>query len=393
MRHKFIFLLILFSAIGIFISCNNENQDKTHIFKKKQKEEKSIFNPVSQEQKNFYTAEIQKKFDSLFPGESFNGQILIAKNGEILFEKYQGYHDFKIKSPITENTPLHVASVSKTLTGAAVMKLYEEGKLSLDDSVQVYIPDFPYHGITIKNLLSHRSGLPNYLYFMDKDWDKKRLASNQDIINFMIEHKVPRTASPDMAFQYCNTNYILLALLVEIISGQDFPTYMKENVFKPLGMDNSYVFSKKDSANYIETYSVSRGFPMDPYDGSYGDKNVFTTVRDLLKWDMALYTADFLKPQTIQLSFEPLSHERPSVHNYALGWRTIQSPHGDTLIYHNGFWHGTNAVFTRFVKDTAVVIIIGNKQNRNIYKGKEFGNIFSRQKNYEIPNPLEDADL
>lgn len=132
---------------------------------------------------------------------------------------------------------------------------------------------------------------------------------------------------------------------------------------------------------------------MDPYDGSYGDKNVFTTVRDLLKWDMALYTADFLKPQTIQLSFEPLSHERPSVHNYALGWRTIQSPHGDTLIYHNGFWHGTNAVFTRFVKDTAVVIIIGNKQNRNIYKGKEFGNIFSRQKNYEIHNPLEDADL
>lgn len=390
MKYTFVFSFVL---IGLFFTaaCSNDtnsNKKKNKRVKDAQQEE-PVFNPLTDAQKNYYQLEIQKKFDSLFPGETFNGEILIAKNGEILFEKYQGYHDFKNKTPITENTPLHVASVSKPLTGAAILKLYEEDKLSLDDSVQVYIRDFPYHGITIRNLLSHRSGLPNYLYFMDKDWDKKRMASNQDIINFMIEQKVPRTASPDRAFQYCNTNYILLALIVEKITGMDFPTYMKKNIFEPLGMNNTYVFSKIDSAHYIETYSVSRPFPMDHYDCSYGDKNVYTTVRDLLKWDNVLYTGDFLKPQTIALSYQALSHERPSIHNYGLGWRMINSPAGDTVIYHNGFWHGTNAVFTRFVQDTAVVIIIGNKQNRNIYKGKEFGNIFSKQENYEIANPLE----
>lgn len=390
MKYKFIFFI---AAITLLVagSCNSNasnDQSESKKLRNAQKENR-VFNPLTDAQKAHYQIEIQKKFDSLFPGETFNGEILIAKNGEILFEKYQGYHDFKNKTPITENTALHVASVSKPLTGAAILRLYEEGKLSLDDSVQQFIPDLPYPGITIRNLLSHRSGLPNYLYFMDKDWDKKRMASNQDIINFLTEHKIPRSAAPDRAFQYCNTNYILLALIVEKISGLDFPTYMKKNVFEPLGMNNSYIFSKKDSAHYIETYSVSKPFPMDHYDCSYGDKNVYTTVRDLLKWDNVLYTGDFLKPQTIQLSYEALSHEKPSVHNYGLGWRLINSPAGDTVIYHNGFWHGTNAVFTRFVQDTAVVIIIGNKQNKNIYKGKEFGNIFSKQEKYEIANPLE----
>lgn len=390
MKYKFVFYLVLATLVWS-VACNNERAGEAKQSKKSKniQEQNSIFNPLTEEQKNYYHQEIQKKFDSLFPGETFNGQILIAKNGQILFEKYNGYHDFRNKTIIDQNTPLHVASVSKPLTGAAILKLFEQQKLSLDDSVQVYLPGFPYPGITIRNLLSHRSGLPNYLYFMDKDWDKKRMASNEDIINFMIEQKVPRTATPDRAFQYCNTNYILLALIVEKITGLDFPTYMKKNVFEPLGMNNTYVFSKIDSAHYIETYSVSRPFPMDHYDCSYGDKNVYTTVRDLLKWDNVLYTGDFLKPQTIALSYQALSHERPSIHNYGLGWRMINSPAGDTVIYHNGFWHGTNAVFTRFVQDTAVVIIIGNKQNRNIYKGKEFGNIFFKQEKYEIANPVE----
>lgn len=385
-------IIVVFSSLYLLfvvIACSDNNA-KNPSKEEKSKEElikKSVFRPLTDAEKKYYQSEIQKKFDSLFPKETFNGEILIAKNGEILFEKYQGYHNFKEKTPITENTALHIASVSKTLTGAAIMKLYEEGKLQLEDTVQKYIPNFPYEGVTIKTLLSHRSGLPNYLYVMDKGWDKKRMASNEDIINFLIEHKVPRAAAPDRVFQYCNTNYILLALLVEKITGMDFPTYMKENVFKPLGMNNSYVFSKKDSAHYIETYSVSRPFPMDPYDGSYGDKNVYTTVRDLLKWNNVLYTGDFLKPQTIEMTYVAQSHEKPSVHNYGLAWRLINNPAGDTVVYHNGFWHGTNAVFTRFIQDTAVVIIIGNKQNRNIYKGKEFGRIFSSK--YADIKPLE----
>ena len=99
--------------------------------------------------------------------KGFNGAILVAKNGQVLFEQYKGYSNFITKDTINEHTPFHLASISKTFTGMAILKLWEEGKVSLDDTLQKYFPQFPYHGITIRMLLSHRSGLPNYLYFMD----------------------------------------------------------------------------------------------------------------------------------------------------------------------------------------------------------------------------------
>ncbi|MCU7693425.1 serine hydrolase domain-containing protein [Haoranjiania flava] len=391
MKYKFLVAGVLFFAVAF--ACKDGNQSKQTKHKKKwsiaQQNDSFRFAPLSESQKNSYTNAIQSKFDSLFPGERFNGQILIAKNGVILFEKYQGYHDFRSKTPITPHTPLHLASISKTFTGVALLRLFEQGRVSLDDTIQKFFPMLPYHGVTVRDLLSHRSGIPNYLYVMDKGWDKKKLASNMDIINFMVDNKVPKAANPNRVFQYCNTNYIILASIIEQITKQNFPDYMRDSIFLPLGMKDTYVFSKKDSANYVETYSTTRGFPMDPYDASYGDKNVYSTVQDLLKWDKSFYSAVLLRPETIRMSYMPLSNERPSVHNYGLGWRMLNNPTGDTVIYHNGMWHGTNSVFTRLVQDSAVIIIIGNKTNKNIYKGKEFARIFSKSHNYDILNPLE----
>ena len=112
----------------------------------------------------------------------------MAKNGQILFERYKGYSNFVTKDTINEHTPFHLASISKTFTGMAVLKLWEEGKLSLDDSLQKYFPQLPYYGITIRMLLSHRSGLPNYLYFMDSIWDKHKEMTNEDVLNALIKH-------------------------------------------------------------------------------------------------------------------------------------------------------------------------------------------------------------
>ena len=147
-----------------------------------------------------------------------------------------------------------------------ILKLWEEGRISLDDSLRHFFPQLPYHNITIKMLLSHRSGLPNYLHFMDSVWNKKQKATNADVINFMVVHKPQISAPPGKAYSYCNTNFMLLATIIEKITHQPYQQYMKDSVFTPLGLKDTYVFSAKDTANYIPTYSVTKPFPMDHLD-------------------------------------------------------------------------------------------------------------------------------
>ena len=329
-------------------------------------------NPV---QAVVYTNAINDFYDKHLAKTGFNGAILVAKNGHILFERYKGYGNFITRDTINEHTPLHLASISKTFTGMAVLKLWEEGRLSLDDSLQKYFPQLPYYGITIKMLLSHRSGLPNYLYFMDSIWDKHKEMTNEDVLNALIQYHPQMQIAPGKRFQYCNTNFLLLALIVEKISGKQFPDYMKQNVFEPLGMNDTYIFSIKDTAKYIPTWSVSKPFTMDPYDCTYGDKNVYSTAHDLFMWDRSLYQHTFLKKSTLDMAFTPMSNEVRSMHNYGLGWRLFIK-NGDTVIYHNGKWHGTNTSFIRLVQDTATIIVLGNKENRNIYMAKEMESIF-----------------
>ena len=334
------------------------------------------FRTLSPAELSYYHDAADEYYQKHLVRTGFSGSILVAKNGQIVFEDYHGFVNFKTKDSITPYTPFHLASTSKTFTGMTVLRLWEQGRLSLDDSLQKYFPQLPYKGITIRMLLDHRSGLPNYLYFMDKDWDKRVKATNEDVVDFMIKHQPNVMSLPDRAFHYCNTNFVLLALIVEKVTNQPFPQYMKDSVFTPLGMTDTYVFSIKDTANYVPTYIGNRPYPMDHLDCTYGDKNVYSTVRDLFKWDKALYEQSFVSKATLDTAFIPRSHERPSMHNYGYAWRLYFND-GDTLIYHNGRWHGTNTSFTRLVQDTATIIVLGNKFNRNIYQAKQMSSIFT----------------
>ena len=124
------------------------------------------FKPLTDKEKEYYANAIEPLYRSLLLRTGFNGSILLAKNGEVVFEDYHGLINFKTGDSITPNTPFHLASVSKTFTATVILRLMEQGKLSLDDHVEKYLPNFPYSGITIKDLLSHRSGLPKYDHFM-----------------------------------------------------------------------------------------------------------------------------------------------------------------------------------------------------------------------------------
>jgi CubicO group peptidase (beta-lactamase class C family) len=231
-------------------------------------------------------------------------------------------------------------------------------------------------------LLNHRSGLPNYAYTMPTDpqwhWKNKHCATNNDMLDYLINNKPLLYSSPDRSFHYCNTNFALLALIVERVTGQSFPDYMKKSIFEPSGMENTFVFSIKDTASYKPSYNAfNRIFPIENMDCIYGDKNVYSTPRDLLQWDKALFNNTIVSKATYDEAVKPYSNEKPTIHNYGLGFRLMIFP-DHKIVYHNGWWHGNNAVFSRLINDTATVIVLGNKYNRAIYSGFKIANAFGR---------------
>lgn len=242
------------------------------------------------------------------------GGFLIAKGDDILYENYRGFG--QNQTPINKDTPLHIASVSKTITFIAIMKLIEAKQLNLNDPVTRFFPNFPYPKVTVKTLLNQRSGLPKYEYFMEqlvpkpKELDKK-LINNQDILNILIQYK-PNLARPtDTGFMYCNTNYAVLALIVEKITKKSFPEAMQKIIFSPLQMNHTFIFQEKDFHTATPSFlSKGREYPSNHLDLIYGDKNVYTTPRDLLKFSKALYSARFLNKNLIKQVFTPYSTEK-----------------------------------------------------------------------------------
>lgn len=348
------------------------------------------FKPLSKSERTNYTEAVRNKYDSILLKHGFNGSILVAKNGEILLEDYHGFADFNTKEMLTPTTPFHLASVSKTFTATSILKLSEEKKLFLDDSVQVFFPQFPYHNISIRMLLNHRSGLPNYVYAMTKfpEW-KHRLATNADMLQFLIEKQPTWYGYPNRAFNYCNTNFALLALIIEKVSGLSYSEYLQKNIFSPLGMTHTFVFTNKDSSSYKPSFQPNnRPFPLEAMDAIYGDKNIYSTVRDMFLWDKAFYNNRIISKATYEEAIQPSSFEKKGTHNYGMGWRLLTLPEGK-IVFHNGWWHGNNNVFTRFIDDSAIIIILGNKFNKAIYAGMKIGSVFKHGTNAEPETPLE----
>ncbi|GAB4091999.1 serine hydrolase domain-containing protein [Flaviaesturariibacter terrae] len=300
---------------------------------------------------------------------TFNGSILIAKNGVPVYEYYGGYRDYKTKDSLTAETPLQIASTSKPFTAAAVLQLVEKGKIGLDDLLTKYFPGFPYDQVTVRMLLNHRSGLPNYLYYMDKQhWpDQRKLVSNQEVLQSLMTWNIPRSYRPGVHFSYCNTNYVLLALIVEKVTGQDFPTYMKKNFFERFGMKNTYIKTMNETSFNMSYQRNNAPWPLDFSDGPYGDKNVYSTPRDLLQWDRAWYNNLVVSAAMADSAFTPNSNERPSIHNYGLGWRLLKAPGDKKVVYHNGHWHGFNSAFARLIHEQGTVIILSNRFNPAVY--------------------------
>jgi len=329
-----------------------------------------------------YYSEVKDFYENKLLRSGFNGAILVAKKGEVIFEAYHGFYNLAKKDSLNKHSAFHLASVSKTFTAMATLKLAQMGKLSVDDDVKKYFPAFPYDNVTIRLLLSHRSGLPNYLYFMDKlGWDKKQHCTNEDVLNYLIKYKPKPMSQPNTHFAYCNTNYALLGLIIEKASGESYADFLQQEIFSPLNMKDTYVYDNlRDSATAMPSYDYrGRQEAFTYLDCGFGDKNIYSTPEDLLKWDQALYTNEIFTQKTLEEAFTPYSNEKPGIRNYGFGWRMNVYPNGKKIIYHNGWWHGNNTVFIRMIQDSVTIIVLGNKYNRNIYEAKDMEGYFDSE--------------
>ncbi|WP_124640238.1 serine hydrolase domain-containing protein [Amniculibacterium aquaticum] len=325
---------------------------------------------------------INNYYQKVWEKGDLSGSFLVAKGDRIISEKYRGFAR-ENGTAINANTALHVASVSKTMTAMAVLKLADAEKIDINDPVTKFFPQFPYKKVTVFHLLSQRSGLPKYENFIETITPQpeelsKPYLSNKDILNLMIKYKPDLARETNTGFMYCNTNYALLALIVEKVTGVSFPQAMKEMVFAPLKMKNSFIFREKDIPSAAQSF-YNRGnrlYPLDRLDLIYGDKNVYTTPRDLLNFSKALYSKNFVKSDLKKMIFQPYSNEKKGINNYGLGFRMKIFDNGEKLTYHNGWWHGTNSVFAHLLKSDVTIIAIGNKYSNRVYTALALSGLF-----------------
>lgn len=374
--YKFFTTALLFSLI--FSACHSGSNKSKLVIPDSTARIDSVPSVISQEDFNRYYSSVKDFYENDLVDRGFNGGILVAKYGQVIFEDYHGFYHLQKKDSLTKHSAFHLASISKTFTAMATLKLAEMGKLSLDDDVKKYFPAFPYNGVTIKMLLSHRSGLPNYVYFMEKlGWNKKQYCSNEDMLDYIIKYKPPMAGVPGAHFTYCNTNYALLGLIIEKASGEKYADFLQQTFFTPLHMNDTYVFNMTDSAKAMPSYDWrGRQEGLTYLDTGFGDKNIYSTPEDLLKWDQAMYSNKIFTQQTLEAAFTPYSNEKPGIRNYGYGWRMNVYPTGKKVIYHNGWWHGSNTVFIRMIQDSVTIIVLGNKYDRAIYQSKKMAEIF-----------------
>lgn len=392
-RSNILYLLIL---ILVLSSCTNKKKVElldSELPKNVLPEMKPVSNEYPKLTSDFITKTknaIDVFYNKNWPNNSANGSFLVAKNGQILYERYNGFANFNTKKQIDKNTPLHIASVSKVLTATAILKLINAKKMELDQKVNTILKEFPYPGVTIRTLLNHRSGMRNYSYFTDKKeiWDKHKTITNQDLLTLMATKNIDLEYKTDTHFSYCNTNYAMLALVIEKITNLSYKEAMKQIIFKPLAMNDTYVFDyETDKKTAVHSYKGNKmEIGLDFLDAIYGDKNIYSTPRDLLKFDRARSSSSFLNPKLLNQIYTGYSNERKGKRNYGLGIRMINWENGQDLYYHNGWWHGSTSSYILLKKENVTIIALSNKFTRSTYNVRKLSVLFGA-----YPFQLEDS--
>jgi CubicO group peptidase (beta-lactamase class C family) len=314
------------------------------------------------------TKKVVSKLDALLSKinkrNDFHGSLLVAKKGKIIYNNQVGTSDFRKKEPLNEHSVFQLASVSKQFTAAAIMILHEKKLLKLTDTVNIFFPKFPYENVTIKNLLNHTAGLPKYFWLAEHKWKKQQAPTNSEMMSLLEDSKVQRFFKPGRNFDYSNTGYLVLASIIEKVSGVSFQDFVKQNIFEPLGMKNSYVYSYQNdsiSNNQINGYRLHRGWRhlkigSTINDAIVGDKNVYSTAEDLYKWIEGLNNEKLFSKESLALMYTKGETVYGKEIPYGFGFRIKTDK--ENKIYHHGKWNGFRTGLTQYIEDDLVVIVL-----------------------------------
>jgi CubicO group peptidase (beta-lactamase class C family) len=364
LRNILFFTIVIFSLL--LFSCENAQKSiyKEEIISENIDSVKISFKVLENDKRK---RKINSFFKNKFSKHQFNGNILFAENGNIISQKSFGYSNLRKRELLTKNHSFQLASVSKPFTSLAILQLIEKKKINLLDSIQKFFPEFPYEGITIHQLLSHRSGMSQYTHFCDAPdsiWpDKSITINNNDVINIISKIVPLINYKPDHKYYYCNTNYLLLASIVEKVSNLSFKQYMKKHIFNPSGMYNSIIY---DRTNFEELILPAQGYEnKTPWEDVYlngvvGDKGVYSTTEDLLRFDRALEKNIFISDSLKKLAFSKMNKDRNGNKNYGYGFRLKEHKKYGKIVYHTGWWKGFRSYFIKVVDKNQTIIVLNN---------------------------------
>lgn len=327
---------------------------------------------------------IDSIFQKAFNDKALNGNVLIAKDDKVLYEKSFGFADFEKKTPLSIRSQFQVASVSKQFTAFGIMVLKRQGRLAYDDKVIKYLPDFPYPNITLRHLLHHTSGLPNFWDDIRPHLDTMRSNGNNEMLDYLKKNKSPLRFESGEKWEYADIGYDILATIIERISGKSYQQFMKKQVFQPAGLTQTHALQVTDIRR-IKSKKIAFGYIQDSLKGLqlahivrnfvfylgdfYGDGSVISTASDLNKWDKALLRYMAEDSTHYGEAYRPAYRKDGSVVEvrkgvrYGFGWALRDEPQVGIIYSHSGGHPGFTTQYYRYPDKKMTLIICMNVQS------------------------------
>lgn len=329
------------------------------------------------------TAKMDEYVSAFAQQDRFMGSILVAKGGQVLIAKGYGLADREFAAPNTTDTKFRLGSLTKQFTAAAILQLQQQGKLSVDDLVSKYIPKSPpaWKDITIQELLSHTSGIPNYTSFPDYKEQERLPTTPLKLIQRFIDK--PLDFAPGTKFSYSNSGYVVLGYIVQKVSGESYESYLKHNILDPLdlqstGYDRAAKILKSRASGYVPHGAQLINSDFIDMSVPFAAGALYSTVNDLYRWDRALYTEKVLPKPALEKMFTP------SQGDYGDGW-FITKLFDHKIETHTGGINGFAAYIARYPDDDACIVVLANLQTAPTARiGKGLAAILFGQP-YDIP--------
>ncbi len=303
-------------------------------------------------------ARMEQVVQSHVAAGTFMGTVLVAREGAVVFDKAYGMANLELDVPNTTHTKFRLGSITKQFTAAAILLLEERGKLKLDDKVKTYLPDAPtaWDRITVFNLLTHTSGIPNFT--ASADYNTVKLSSRTAAAAVSAVRDRPLDFGPGEKYSYSNSGYVALGAIIESISGQSYEAFVTENIFKPLGMtdsgyDSNTAVIKRRASGYMRTANgyVNAGYIHMSIPHAAGA--LYSTTHDLLKWEQALFAGKVVSKASLDRMITPFKN------NYGLGL-TSSTVKGRQVIAHGGGIDGFNTQLAYYPASRTVVTVLSN---------------------------------